>query len=85
MKVRGKRKVSVGRVISDRMNKTIVVEVERRIPHPLYRRIIRKKNKFKVHDAQEIAKVGDRVKIIQSRPLSKEKNWRLIDILERSR
>ena len=85
MKVRGKRKVSVGRVISDRMNKTIVVEVERRIPHPLYRRIIRKKNKFKVHDAKEIAKVGDRVKIIQSRPLSKEKNWRLIDILERSR
>ena len=85
MKVRGKRKVSVGRVISDRMNKTIVVEVERRIPHPLYRRIIRKKNKFKVHDAQEIAKVGDRVKIIQSRPLSKEKNWRLIDILERSK
>ena len=85
MKVRGKRKVSVGRVISDRMNKTIVVEVERRIPHPLYRRIIRKKNKFKVHDGKEIAKVGDRVKIIQSRPLSKEKNWRLIDILERSR
>jgi small subunit ribosomal protein S17 len=85
MKVRGKRKISIGRVVSDRMDKTIVVEVERRMSHPIYRRTIRRKNKFKVHDASQIAKVGDLVKIMETRPLSKDKNWRLVDILEKSK
>lgn len=85
MKVRGKRKISIGKVVSDKMDKTIVVEVERTTSHPLYHRIIRRKSKFKVHDAQGRAKVGDRVKMMETRPLSKDKNWRLVDILEKSK
>lgn len=85
MKIRGKRKISTGRVVSDNMDKTIVVEVERTISHPLYHRIIRRKNKFKVHDPEEKAKVGDRVRMMETRPLSKDKNWRLVEILEKSK
>ena len=85
MKVRGKRKIRTGRVVSDKMDKTIVVEVERTMSHPLYHRIIRRKNKFKVHDAEKKAKVGDRVRMMETRPLSKDKNWRLVDILEKGK
>lgn len=81
MRVRGRRKISIGRVVSDKMDKTIVVLVERTMRHPLYHRVIRRKNKFKVHDADEKAKVGDHVKIMETRPLSKDKSWRLVEII----
>jgi small subunit ribosomal protein S17 len=85
MKIRGRRKVSIGRVVSDKMDKTIVVEVERTLRHPLYHRVIRRKNKFKAHDADEKANIGDRVKIMETRPLSKDKSWRLVEILEKGK
>lgn len=85
MKVRNKRKINTGMVISDKMDKTIVVEVVRTMSHPLYHRIIRRKNKFKVHDAEGRAKVGDRIRMMETRPLSKDKNWRLVDILEKGK
>jgi small subunit ribosomal protein S17 len=79
----GKRKERVGIVVSDKMEKTIVVRVERQVRHPLYKKIIRKYKKFKVHDEKNQAKIGDRVLIQETRPLSKEKRWRLIQIIER--
>lgn len=81
-KSRGHRRRLVGTVVSDRMDKTIVVRVERLSRHPLYNRIVKSYSKFKVHDEQNQAKIGDRVHIIESRPLSKEKHWRLVEILK---
>ncbi|MCM8795078.1 MAG: 30S ribosomal protein S17 [Candidatus Omnitrophica bacterium] len=78
----GKRKEFVGTVLSNRMKKTIVVRVLRMKMHPKYRRIIRCSSKFKAHDEKNIAKVGDRVLIQETRPLSKEKHFRLVKILE---
>lgn len=78
-----RQKVRTGVVTSDKMNKTRVVEVERTIIHPLYGKILKKKTRFKVHDEKNESKVGDRVKIEHTRPLSKEKRWKLIEILER--
>ena len=78
----GTRKTEkVGIVLSSKMAKTIVVEVRRRVPHPLYRRIVTRKNKFYAHDEQGQAKPGDRVRIVESRPLSKLKRWRLAEVL----
>jgi len=71
----------VGQVVSTKMNKTIVVEVSRRVPHPLYKRIIGKRKKFYAHDEEGRAKMGDVVRIIECRPLSKLKRWRLADIV----
>lgn len=82
---RGSRKTRVGDVISDKMDKTIVVTVERTTRHPLYGKIIRKTKKYKAHDAGNECKVGDKVKIMETRPLSKDKRWRLVEILEKSR
>ena len=79
------RKTRVGTVVSDKMDKTIVVQVERRIRHPLYGRIITRRRKFKVHDENNAASVGDRVRIMETRPLSKEKRWRLVEIVEKAR
>ncbi len=76
------RKERVGVVVSDKMSKTIVVEVERRVPHPRFKKIIRKTSKFYAHDENEQAKVGDRVLIVESRPLSKLKRWTLQEILK---
>lgn len=76
------KKTVVGKVISDRMNKTIVVQVEYLKEHPIYKRMIKKFNKFKVHDEENKAKVGNVVKISQTRPLSKDKRWRLLEILK---
>ena len=73
----------VGEVVSTKMQKTIVVEVSRRVPHPLYKRIIGKRKKFYAHDEKSEAKVGDRVRIQETRPLSKTKRWRLVEIVER--
>lgn len=76
-----KRKTKTGVVTSDKMQKTIVVQVERLTRHPLYNKIIRRFKKFKAHDEKNSAKTGDTVKIIESRPLSKDKRWRLLEVL----
>jgi small subunit ribosomal protein S17 len=81
--VPGKRKTKVGRVVSDRMDKTIVVSVERLARHPLYKRVIRLSTKFKAHDETNDAHVGDTVLIEESRPLSATKRWRLVSIVQR--
>jgi small subunit ribosomal protein S17 len=75
--------VKVGRVVSDKMDKTVVVAVDYLKPHPLYRKIIRKTNKFHAHDEENTCKVGDLVRIEESRPLSRTKRWRVIEIVQR--
>src|SRR3954454_16817063 len=82
--VQGKRKTKVGRVVSDRMDKTIVVSVERLARHPLYKRVIRLSTKFKAHDEANEAHIGDTVLIEESRPLSATKRWRLVQVLQRT-
>jgi small subunit ribosomal protein S17 len=82
--VQGKRKTKVGRVVSDRMDKTIVVSVERLARHPLYKRVIRLTTKFKAHDEDNDAKIGDTVLIEESRPLSATKRWRLVSVMARA-
>jgi len=74
----------VGQVVSTKMQKTIVVEVSRRVPHPLYKRIIGKRKKFYAHDEESTAKLGDIVRIIENRPLSKLKRWRLAEVIRRA-
>src|SRR6516225_7103156 len=81
---RGHRKERVGEVISNKMAKTIVVRVERRFPHPRYKKVVTGYSKFYAHDEKSEAKVGDRVRIQETRPLSKTKNWRLVEIVEKS-
>ena len=81
--VQGKRKTKVGRVVSDRMDKTIVVSVERLARHPLYKRVIRLSTKFKAHDEANEAHIGDTVLIEESRPLSATKSWRLVSVIQR--
>jgi small subunit ribosomal protein S17 len=82
--VQGKRKTKVGRVVSDKMDKTIVVSVERLTRHPLYKRVVRLTTKFKAHDEANEAKIGDTVLIEESRPLSATKRWRLLEIVQRA-
>jgi small subunit ribosomal protein S17 len=79
--MRGRRKSMVGRVISNKMDKTVVVVVERSKRHPLYKKVIRVRRKFKAHDADNACQIGDVVRIVESRPLSKEKRWVVEDIL----
>lgn len=74
----------VGEVVSTKMTKTIVVQVTRRVPHPLYKRIVTKRNKFYAHDEQQTAKVGDVVRIVECRPLSKTKRWTLGEVIRRA-
>ena len=74
----------VGQVVSTKMTKTIVVEVSRRVPHPLYRRIIGKRKKFYAHDEESTARLGDVVRIIECRPLSKMKHWQLVEVVRRA-
>jgi small subunit ribosomal protein S17 len=81
---RGQRKTKVGRVVSDKMDKTIVVSVERHARHPLYRRVLRVTKRFKAHDEANEARVGDTVRIEESRPLSATKRWRLVEVISRS-
>ncbi|MBL9117826.1 MAG: 30S ribosomal protein S17 [Verrucomicrobiaceae bacterium] len=76
------RKQRVGVVVSDKMSKTIVVEVERRVPHPKFKKIVRKTSKFYAHDDKEAAKEGDKVLIEETRPLSKLKRWSLVEVLK---
>ena len=77
------RKQRTGIVTSDKMQKTIVVQIRRKALHPLYGKVIKKANKFKVHDEKNEAKIGDTVRIAETRPLSKDKRWRLVEILHR--
>jgi len=81
---RGSRKVRVGKVVSDKMDKTIVVAVERSKRHPLYGKIIRRTKNYMVHDESNECKAGDKVRIMETRPLSRKKRWRLIDIIEKT-
>ena len=85
MAERGMRKSQVGIVTSDKMDKTIVVAVETVTRHPLYKKTIRRTKALKAHDEANSAKVGDRVRVVETRPLSREKRWRLVEILERAR
>ena len=80
---RGHRKERMGEVISNKMTKTIIVRVERRFPHPKFRKVVTDYNKFYAHDEKGEAKLGDRVRIIETRPLSKTKRWRLAEVVER--
>ena len=84
-KPRGRRKTRIGYVVSDKMQKTIVVELEDRVKHPLYGKIIRTTTKVKAHDENGIAGVGDRVSLMETRPLSATKRWRLVEILEKAK
>ena len=84
VKVEGQRKTKVGRVVSDKMDKTIVVSVERLSRHPLYKRVVRLTTKFKAHDERNEARIGDTVRIEESRPLSATKRWRLVEIVQRA-
>ncbi len=81
-KKQGVRKTRVGEVVSTKMNKTIVVEVERRVPHPKYKKIVRMTSKFYAHDEKEEAKEGDKVRIVETRPISKLKCWALEEVLK---
>ena len=81
--IKTKKKVRTGVVISDKMTKTIIVSVNRLAKHPVYSRVIKKTNKFKVHDEKNTAKVGDIVRIEETRPLSKDKRWRLLEVIKK--
>lgn len=81
---RGQRKIRIGQVVSNKMQKTIVVRVVRRVRHPLYERVLRQASSFKVHDERNEAKIGDWVKMMETRPLSKDKRWRLVEIIRRA-
>ena len=80
---RGRRKVMTGTVVSDKMDKTAVVTIERLVKHPQYGKYIRRRNRFKVHDEKNECKVGDVVRFMETRPLSKDKCWRLLDFVKR--
>ncbi|MBE6063314.1 30S ribosomal protein S17 [Clostridium sp. SM-530-WT-3G] len=82
---RALRKKRIGRVVSDKMEKTIVVAVETKVRHPLYGKTVNKTTKFKVHDENNEAKINDRVSIMETRPLSKDKRWRLVEIVEKAK
>jgi len=84
-KPRGRRKTAIGYVVSDKMDKTIVVEIESRAQHPKYGKIIRTTKKVKAHDEQGTAGIGDRVSLMETRPLSATKRWRLVEVLERAK
>jgi small subunit ribosomal protein S17 len=82
--MRGRTKTKVGVVTSDKMQKTIVVEVTRRLKHSIYTKVVNRTSKFKVHDENNECKIGDKVLIMETRPLSKEKRWRVVKIVEKA-
>jgi small subunit ribosomal protein S17 len=79
------RKSRVGLVVSDKMEKTVVVSIERRVQHPVYGKMVRRTKRFKAHDEMNEAKTGDTVRIMETRPMSKDKRWRIVEIVERAR
>ena len=78
------RKTRVGVVVSDKMDKTVVIAIEDRVKHPLYKKIVKRTIKFKVHDENNECGVGDKIKVMETRPLSKDKRWRLVSIIEKA-
>ena len=85
MEERNLRKVRVGKVVRNKMDKTIVVAIEDRVKHPLYKKIVDRTYKLKAHDENNDANIGDRVRVMETRPLSKDKRWRLVEIIERAK
>ncbi len=85
MAERNARKVRIGMVVSDKMDKTIVVAIENHVKHPLYGKIVKRTYKLKAHDEGNICGVGDKVKVMETRPLSRDKRWRLVEIVEKAR
>lgn len=81
---RNQRKVRIGKVVSNKMDKTITVAIEYNVKHPLYGKIVKKTYKLKAHDENNICGIGDRVKVMETRPLSKQKRWRLVEIVEKA-
>ena len=82
---RNARKSRTGLVVSDKMQKTVVVAIERRVPHPVYGKMVTRTTRLKAHDEENSAKVGDTVRIVETRPLSKDKRWRVVEIMKRAR
>ncbi|MDD3220839.1 MAG: 30S ribosomal protein S17 [Clostridia bacterium] len=82
---RNLRKVRIGKVVSNKMDKTIVVAIEDRVKHPLYKKIVNRTYKLKAHDENNECNIGDRVKVMETRPLSKDKRWRLVEIIEKAK
>ena len=82
---RNARKSRTGLVVSDKMEKTVVVAIERRVPHPVYGKMVTRTKRLKAHDEENSAKVGDTVRIVETRPLSKDKRWRVVEIVNRAR
>ena len=82
---RNRRKLRSGKVVSDRMDKTVVVSIERLVKHPVYGRYVRKRSKFKVHDEKNECRVGDVIRFMETRPLSKDKRWRFVEFVERAK
>ena len=85
MTERNERKTRIGKVVSDKMDKTVVVAVERLVQHPLYKKAVKKSVKFKAHDENNESHIGDTVEIMETRPLSKDKRWRVVEILEKAK
>ncbi|MEG6586980.1 MULTISPECIES: 30S ribosomal protein S17 [Dendrosporobacter] len=85
MTERNERKTRIGKVVSDKMDKTVVVAIERLVQHPLYKKSMKKTVKFKAHDENNDSHIGDTVEIMETRPLSKDKRWRVIEVLERAK
>ena len=85
MEERNLRKVRTGKVVSDKMDKTIVVAVEDHVKHPLYKKIVKRTYKLKAHDENNESNVGDTVRVMETRPLSKDKRWRLVEIVEKAK
>ena len=82
---RNLRKTRVGKVVSDKMDKTIVVAIEDNVKHPLYKKIVKRTYKLKAHDEKNECRIGDRVKVMETRPLSKDKRWRLVEVVEKAK
>lgn len=85
MEQRGLRKTRVGIVVSDKMDKTITIAIERKVPHPIYKKYFKKTTKLTAHDEKSECRVGDKVKVMETRPLSKNKRWRLVEIVEKAK
>ena len=84
VQTRGRKKTRTGQVVSDKSNKTIVVEIRRRVPHPLYSKVVQRSSKLAAHDENNEANIGDTVTVVETRPLSKTKRWRLIEIVKKA-
>ena len=85
MEERNLRKTMIGTVVSDKMDKTVVVAVEDSVAHPIYNKTVKRTYKLKAHDEENVCQIGDKVKVMETRPLSKDKRWRLVEIVERAK